>query len=44
MVLYRIDYEWPMMFGLLADTLGTSMEMSTSMAVRNEPYLVGGGT
>lgn len=43
-VLYRIDYEWPMMFGLLADTLGTSMEMSTSMAVRNEPYLVGGGT
>jgi len=43
-VLYRIDYEWPLMFGLLAATLGPTMQMSTSMAVRNEPYLVGGGT
>lgn len=43
-VLYKIDYEWNLLSGLLVESFGSSIAMSTSMAVRNEPYLVGGGT
>ena len=37
-VIYRVDYEWPLMLGLLADSFGQSLNMSASIAVRNEPY------
>lgn len=37
-VIYRVDYQWPLMLGLLADSFGQSLSMSASIAVRNEPY------
>lgn len=37
-VIYRVDYTWPLMLGLLADSLGTSIDMQASIAVRNEPW------
>ena len=37
-VIYRVDYDWPLMLGLLADSFGQSLSMSASIAVRHEPY------
>ena len=37
-VIYQVDYTWPMMLGLLADSLGTSIDLQASIAVRNEPF------
>lgn len=40
-VVYRIQTQWNLLLGLLANTLGNSIELEASTAVRNEPY---GGT
>ena len=39
-VLYRVDYEWPLLVGLLAPVFGNDgkVPLSASVAVRNEPY------
>jgi len=39
-VLYRVDYEWPLLVGLLAPIFGNDgkVPLSASVAVRNEPY------
>ena len=44
-VLYNIDYEWEMVTGLFQTFIGTNgkLEMSSSIAVRNEPFNDGGG-
>ncbi len=39
-VLYRVDYEWPLLVGLLAPLIGNDgkVPLSAGVAVRNEPY------
>ncbi|WP_343562742.1 TadE/TadG family type IV pilus assembly protein [Kiloniella sp. b19] len=37
-VIYRVNYTWPLMTGMLAKAIGTSIDMQASIAVRNEPY------
>ena len=37
-VVYRVESDWPLMFGLLAASIGQQFTISASTAVRNEPY------
>ena len=39
-VLYRVDYEWPLLVGMMAPVFGNDgkVPLSASVAVRNEPY------
>ena len=39
-VLYRVEYEWPLLVGMLAPLIGNDgkVPLSASVAVRNEPY------
>ncbi len=37
-VAYRVETEWPLLLGLLAQYLGTPFKLSASTAIRNEPY------
>ena len=39
-VMYRVDYEWPLLVGMLAPVIGNDgkVPLSASVAVRNEPY------
>jgi hypothetical protein len=39
-VMYRVDYEWPLLVGMLAPLIGNDgkVPLSASVAVRNEPY------
>lgn len=49
-VVYRVETEWRLLLGLLADTIGDPVKLTASTAVRNEPFgnspcsSVGGGT
>lgn len=37
-VVYRIETQWGLLLGLLADTIGNPVALKASTAVRNEPY------
>lgn len=37
-VVYRIETEWGLLLGLLANTIGNPVKLEASTAVRNEPY------
>lgn len=39
-VLYRVDYEWPLLVGMMAPVFGNDgkVPLSAGVAVRNEPY------
>lgn len=37
-VVYRIETEWGLLLGLLANTIGNPVALRASTAVRNEPY------
>jgi TadE-like protein len=37
-VVYRVETEWHLLLGLLADTIGNPIKIQASTAVRNEPY------
>ena len=37
-VMYRVQTQWPLMLGLLASSVGQNIDVSASVAVRNEPY------
>jgi|TARA_R110002072_G_scaffold35754_28_gene105566 hypothetical protein len=43
-VLYSLDYDWPLLTGYLSDLLGSKgrMPLRASVLVRNEPYDLGG--
>jgi hypothetical protein len=39
-VIYQVNYDWPLLTGLLAPFIGTDgkVPLGASVAVRNEPY------
>lgn len=43
-VVYRVRYSWPMMTGYLAEQFGDSVDMASSIAVRNEPFETASGS
>jgi hypothetical protein len=49
-VVYRVETEWRLLLGLLADAIGNPVKLTASTAVRNEPFgnspcsSLGGGT
>jgi hypothetical protein len=37
-VVYRVETEWHLLLGLLADAIGNPIKLTASTAVRNEPF------